>query len=308
MDSSHQRDGPSRLPLHLDSTMVSTFRSCPRKFEYQYIEHLRPTGVSIHLTAGGAYAAGLDAARKRQAQFPESPLPHEDVYRAAFTAFLKEWDGPLDVPDNPKNIHNMLHALELYLQQFHPFYDEVQPLRFSDGSISSEFSFAIPLDIKHPSGDPFVYVGRFDMLGRHVPSDRLVVLDDKTTGSLSSYWMSQWDMRGQFLGYCWACQKLGYNVTDVIVRGTGIMKTDIRFLPVPVQYSMHKLQRWEQELYYTLEQMIFYEQRNHFPYNFADACTSYGGCPMKQLCEAQHPEEWYGAYEKSIWNPIHGDH
>lgn len=297
----------SRLPIYLDSTMVSTFRSCGKKFEYQYVENLRAPGTSIHLTAGSAYAAALHAARVRQFQTPDAPVDLEILYAEAFKAFILEYDASLDAPDEPKNIHNMLHAVELYLQAHHPFYDEVQPLRFPDGKISSEFSFAIPLDIKHPDGDPFVYVGRFDLLGTHVPSSRMVILDDKTTGSLSSHWMSQWDLRGQFLGYCWACQKHGYNVTDVLVRGTGIMKTDIRFMTIPVQYAMHKIQRWEQELYYTIEQMMFYEQRNHFPFNLADACTSYGGCSMKQLCEAKDPAEWYPAYEHHIWNPIQGE-
>src|SRR5574343_1048695 len=51
-----------RFPEVLDSTMLSDFRACPRQFYYGYIRRLRGK-PSIHLHAGGAYAAGLEAAR-----------------------------------------------------------------------------------------------------------------------------------------------------------------------------------------------------------------------------------------------------
>lgn len=300
------------LPTFLDSTMISTFRSCPKKFYWQYMLNLKSLGSNIHLTAGAALASALDAIRQEQAKH-STALPVDHLYEVGFKAFLNDWDGPLDEEEIPpayqaKNIHNMLAVLEAYINEHHPFYDDVQPYRLPDGSVSSEFSFAIPLPTKHPTtNDPFIYVGRFDMLGVYTPSGAACVFDDKTTGSLSTHWTQQWDLRGQFLGYVWACQQLGYPVSHAVVRGTGIMKTDTRFLTIPLSYDNHMIERWYLELLDTLELMKMMNERNHWPYNFADACTSYGGCPMKDLCLAREPAQWFSNYEVRVWNPVTGE-
>jgi len=306
-------DPEAPLPQFIDSSMLSTFRSCPRKFFWQYVHNLRAPGSSIHLAAGSAFAAGLESLRNFQALHPTEPIHAEVLWQAAVPAALKAWnDFPLDLmEDSPKNIHNVLYALELYLNEFHPFYDEVQPLVITqpDGSqkVTTEFSFAIPLPVNHPNGDPFIYVGRFDLLGQYKVNNLLVVLDDKTTGSLGPYWLKQWDMRGQFLGYLWACRKLGYNVSNVVVRGTGLLKTDTNFLSHPLSYPDILIERWEQELYNSLELLKAFHSQNYYPYNFADACSSYGGCPMQQLCQAKEPEDWLNNYVVEKWNPVAED-
>jgi hypothetical protein len=283
--------------------MLSTFRACPKKFYWQYILHLKPMGFNIHLSAGAAYAAALDAIRKLQGKHDE-PLDHETLFLEGFEHFLRSWQGPLDLEEHPKNIHNMLNTLELYLQEFHPFYDDVQPFKLDNGNVTSEFSFALPLPIKHPNGDPFIYVGRFDMLAYYKPGGFNCIYDDKTTGSLGPWWLNQFDMRGQFLGYIWACQQLGYDINSAIVRGTGILKTETKFLTHIIQYEQHMIDRWFETLCQSIEQLIHFEERDIWPYNFADSCSSYGGCPMKTLCEAKNPESWYSDYEVRIWNPV----
>lgn len=295
-----------QLPIYLDSTMVSTFRSCPKKFFWTFVHNLRAPGSSVHLVAGSAFAAGLEAIRNLQALHPEEPLHHEILWLEGVRAALRAVE-PYDEPESPKNLHNVLNALEIYLQEYHPFYDEVQPLVIN-GKPTTEFSFSIPLNIKHPrTGDPFLYVGRFDMLGVYRSNNLLCVLDDKTTGSLGSYWLKQWDMRGQFLGYLWACQKLGYDVHNVIVRGTGLLKTETNFLSLPLSYPQHLIERWEAELYNTIELICHYHEKDYYPYNFADACSAFGGCPMQQLCQAQEPENWLNNYKVEVWNPVTED-
>ena len=52
------------FPQAVDSTMLATFRSCPQKFFRQYVEHWKPKAESVHLVAGGAFAAGIEEARR----------------------------------------------------------------------------------------------------------------------------------------------------------------------------------------------------------------------------------------------------
>jgi hypothetical protein len=299
-------DVPYQLPAFVDSSMLSTFRACPRKFYLTYCHNLKPRGSSIHLVAGSAIAAGLHAIRQAQGN-TDAPLSHDALCEAAIGPFLSAWGDHPNDPEHPKNQHNMFNALELYIEKWHPYYDSVQPLKGADGRATSEFSFAIPLPINHPNGAPFIFVGRFDLLGYYTENNLLVVLDDKTSGSLGSYWMRQWDMRGQFLGYLWALRSLGYDISHVVVRGIGLLKTDTILQHVPLEYPTYLIERWFHELINTIELMKVMYQHQHFPYNFGDACSSYGGCPMKDLCLNKDPDRWLNNYKVEIWNPVGED-
>jgi hypothetical protein len=140
------------------------------------------------------------------------------------------------------------------------------------------------------------------MLGLY--GDRMVILDEKTTSALGTYWMQSWDMRGQFCGYTWACQQLGYSVDHVIVGGVAIQKTQHQFLRVPVQYPNFLIERWYNELLYTLHEMNQCYEAQVWNYNFGDACTSYGGCSFKELCLAENPDLWLNNFEPRTWSPI----
>lgn len=293
------------LPPYIDSTMIASFRSCHQKFYDQFIRNLAPIGSNIHLTAGGAFASGLQAARLYQ--FARSDIQRvDDLMNAAIGPLLRSW-GDLEVDsEHPKNIHNVIYALELYLTEFHPGTDHIQPLRNADTSPTVEFTFAVPLPNLHPiTKEPFIYVGRFDLLGRYRDSNLIVVVDEKTTGSLSSSWTRQWDMRGQFIGYVWACQQLGYTACrDAVVRGIGLYKTETKFLPVPVRYPQHLIDRWYTQLLKTIDDISFCFERNEWNYDFADACSSYGGCPFVDLCKHQTPDPWLSNFQKRTWTPI----
>jgi hypothetical protein len=299
---SQSAEPPFELPIYLDSSMIATYRSCHKKFFWSYIQNLVLDGANIHLTAGGALAVAMDTIRR--AQFGKDPLSVDDLMHLAIGPFLKVWNNLQIDDDHAKSIHRVLLALEKYLELYHPATDEVQPLARADGTPTSEFTFAIPLPVSHPSGDPFIYCGRFDLLGRHTVNDILVVLDEKTTGSLSTAWTRQWDMRGQFLGYVWACQQLGYSVQDVIVRGIGMYKTGPQFLAVPSTYPKHLIDRWYEQLLVTVNEIRWCYENEQWAYDFADACSSYGGCPYVDLCKSRNPSNWFTNYSPRTWSPI----
>lgn len=287
------------LPLAIDSSMLSAFRACPRKFYYNYVLHKVPSGESVHLIAGGAIAAALNASR--EAQFKsETKLPHDELIAPGVSAFIKHW-GDYEAPENhAKSFVNTLEAFDSYMREFHPFDDPVQPLNTN----AAEFSFAIPLNpnLPHPSGDSFIFCGRFDLLGRF--GDIPIVLDEKTTGAFGTYWLQSWDLRGQFIGYVWACRQMGYPVSDAMVRGIAIQKTQTQFMPCPIRYSDHIILRWEQELYLTLQRMIWCWTHDEWSYNFADSCSSYGGCPYKDVCLAKNQDAFISMLKDHTWSPI----
>lgn len=303
MQSSNTEAKPTpSLPLEvIDSSMVNSFRSCRKKFYYNYIRHLQPAGRSVHLVAGGAFAAGVDAARKYW--YNTATPVWDEMLVHAMRAFMREWKDYTAPEGHAKSFHNTFHALMEYFTRYHPEHDPVKPIKKPDGSPATEFSFAIPLPIKHPiTNDPILYAGRFDMLGDW--DGLLTVLDEKTTSALGQSWLDQWKMRGQFIGYCWACQQLGYPVRQVVVRGIGLLKTEIKFLSALQQYPQYLIDRWYEELLNTTNEMVACVKLDHFTYNFGDSCAAYGGCAYSQLCEASEPENWVSNYDVRIWNPL----
>lgn len=293
-------------PLLLDSSMISTFRACRYKFYISYIQRLKPLGVSIHLIAGGAFAAGIEAARI--AQFRDSPgrqLSLDDLCLAAMPAFSKAWGLFESSTEDAKNFHNTFHALERYMLEYPPFNDLVKPYIKPDGMPATEFSFSIPLPVNNPAGEPYLFAGRFDLLGKM--GDLFVIQDEKTTSALGQYWLQQWDLRGQFIGYTWACRQLGYPVDHCIVRGIAIQKTQHQFAVVPVQYSTHLINRWYEELIYTCHEINYCWATGRWGYNLGDACSSYGGCSFKDLCLTNEPEKFLSNFEPNEWTPIQLD-
>ena len=209
-------------------------------------------------------------------------------------------------------------AVESYFTQYAPKTDHVRPYIAADGNPAVEYTFAIPLEPtskfslnpphttyfpKHPSGTPFVYCGRFDMLGSY--QDRPVPLDDKTTGSsIGRNWASQWDLRSQFLGYLWACQQCGIDAREVVVRGIAIQKEQIVHAEAIKQYSNELLGRWYDQLRRDLWRIRNAYDEGHFDFNFGDACTSYGQCTFLNTCASPNPQNWVTEFEVRMWNPL----
>ena len=293
------------LPQHIDSTMLSAFRSCPRKFYHEYILGLRTGDPSIDLHAGAALAAALE--RFYTAIFAELRST-ADAMKECFSCFVNSWgDYPREISDSPKSFDRMWEAIADYLRTYPPHTDHVQPYVSDEGAVTSEFSFAIPLIDDgfpfHPeSGDPFIYCGRFDMLGSY--NGRPCVRDEKTTKYAGATWADQWDLRAQFMGYVWACQHAGLALDTVVVRGIVIQKTQIKQLEAIKIFSDFMIERWYDQLKSDVSRLVDLYSRNYWDYNFGESCTAYGGCNYSSLCKAKDPTVWMPEYSIRRWNPL----
>lgn len=308
------------LPLHIDSTMISAFRSCPQKYLLEFAEGLRPQQPSIDLHAGSMYALALETAYK---EFHTGGRSLSDALAIAEVTFHEAW-GDFEIPPwkkTAKTRDRMWEAVESYFAKYPPRTDHVQPFFNPDGTPTFEFTFAIPLepavpydpkqpDFKdyfplHPSGDPFLYCGRFDMLGTY--NDLPCVKDDKTSGSnpaTDSNWSAKWNLRSQFIGYTWACQQSGIPLDTVIVRGVGILKTKIEHAEAIKVYSNDLRMRWLDQVRRDLWRLVTMAYNEEFDYNFADACTAYGNCLFMDVCQSAQPEQWKTQFVVRHWNPL----
>lgn len=303
------------LPPHIDSTMIAAFRACPQKFWNEFILGLRGDN-SIDLHAGAVFSATLERFyREVWKNGTDTPT----ALARAHSTFIADWgDFIIRKEKHPKTPENMWAAVESYVATYPPKTDPCQPY-FIDDVASFEFSFAIPLDFdgfpRHPSGDPFIYVGRFDMFGRW--NGRPVVRDEKTAQRLESNWAEKWDLRSQFLGYCWALQHNGIKCDTAIVRGVIITTKEIRQVEAIKIYPQFLIDRWFDQLrrdvcrlrylWNEYEKLVEAEQpspNSAFDFNLADSCTAYSGCPYVPLCSSPNPERWYDNFTVKRWNPL----
>lgn len=310
------------LPGHIDSTMMSAFRSCPRKFYNEFVFGLRPTGISIDLHAGGCFAHALEVVRN-EIHIHNRSL--DEALLRANAAFEIRW-GDFEIPEHKKTNKRpdrVWAAVESYFQQYPPRTDHIQPY-FSDGRPTFEFTFAVPLEPAvdsrslvsptgeyqfplHPvTGEPFIYSGRFDMLGSY--DGRPVVEDDKTSGAGHyANWSEKWDLRSQFIGYTWACQQMGIDVSDVVVRGVGIQMTQIAHAEAIKPYSDFLRQRWLEQLRRDLWRLVRCWNEGYWDYDLGETCTSFGNCIFMQSCQSPYEDQWLKTFDVRRWNPLHQD-
>src|SRR3990167_1703704 len=186
------------FPTVLDSTIISAARSCLQKANLEFFEHWKPREPSVHLHAGAAYAAGMEAARTA---FYLQGHSEADSVAAGVQALLVHYGDFECPPDSAKSLERTAGALEFYFSRYRLGEDKAIPMTLPGGKRGIEFSFVEPLDINHPeTGDPLLYSGRMDMLCDY--ENMRLGEDDKTASQLGASWPRQWDLRSQFTGYC----------------------------------------------------------------------------------------------------------
>lgn len=290
------------FPAYVDSSMLACYKSCAVKFWRQYIQHWKSKGGSVHLVAGGAFASGLDATRKA---FYEEGLDSESAIAKGLGALIAKYGDFACPPDSAKSLERMCGAFEFYWDSYPLHQDpENSPLLMASGKRAIEFSFAEPIDVRHPqTGDPILYVGRMDAIYRYAGGNHII--DEKTTSSLGASWSRQWDLRGQFTGYAWGAERAGIKVDGAIIRGVSILKTKYDTQQAITYRPEWQVNRWYEETCEWIERMIFDFNRSKWLHNLADSCADYGGCAFVPICTTQTPDPWLEAnFERRVWNPV----
>jgi hypothetical protein len=289
------------FPHAVDSTMLAAFRSCPQKMLRSYVEHWKPQAESVHLVAGGAFAKGIEVARKA---FFEDHLSAEEAVASGLYACIVKY-GDFECPsDSAKSLERTAGALEFYFEQYPLGADGMDPITLADGRRGIEFSFATPLGINHPvSGAPILYTGRSDLIAEYAGGQYIV--DEKTTSSLGASWSRQWEMRGQFTGYQWAAKEAGIITQGSIVRGVSILKTKYDTQQAITYRTPWEIDRWYEQTIRDLQRMIRCWEEGWWDYAMDGACQEYGGCSMVRVCKSQDPMTWLPVYfEQRVWDPL----
>jgi len=281
---------------------MSAVRSCHKKAELEYLWHYKPKGQSVHLVAGGAFAAGMEAARTA---FWVDQASADDACALGLEALVKHYGDFECPPDSAKSLERTCGAFEFALSVFPLGEDGTEPILLPSGKRGIEFSFAHPLPIPNPeTGDPILYCGRMDQIISY-QSAGIFIEDDKTTSQLGASWANQWHLRSQFTGYAWGCREAGIPVKGVLVRGVSILKTKYDKAEALTYRPDWQIDRWYEQLLRDIKRLVNAWREGYYDYSLDHACTEYGGCPFKQVCLVQDGTNWLEQfYERREWNPL----
>jgi hypothetical protein len=129
--------------------------------------------------------------------------------------------------------------------------------------------------------------------------------DDKTASQLGKTWLDKWRVSNQLTTYCWGAAQYGIPLAGFNMRGVGLYKARYDGVDAITYRRAWQLEEWERNTEATLRDVIRDWERGYFSYNWADACSSYGGCPYLLLCESQEPEAWLPVHFKDRhWDPL----
>jgi hypothetical protein len=289
------------FPDVLDSTILAAFRSCPRKAELEFVEHWRPQTPNVHLHAGAAYAAGLEA--MRTAFYVKGTDP-EEALALGTKALMSAYGDFKCPPDSAKSLERTAGALEFYASRYPLGQDTAIPLTLPGGKRGIEFNFAEPLDIIHPqTGNPLIYAGRMDMCCSY--NGLSLGEDDKTASQLGASWPRQWDLRSQFTGYVWGAARAGIHLDGFLVRGVSILKTKYDTLEAITYRPDWQIERWYTQLQRDIYRFIACWNEGYYDWNLDHACVEYGGCTFARVCQMRDPQQLLEQqFERRRWDPI----
>lgn len=294
-----------QFPEWLDSTMLSSYKSCRRKFWLEYVLNYKPRETSVHLHAGASFAAGLEAARTA---FYVDGADASEASALGLRALLSAYGGFECPADSAKSAERTAGAFEFYLDNYPLGADGAEPITLPGGRRGIEISFAEPLpDVVHPAtGNPILYCGRLDMAAHYAGG--IFIEDDKTTSSLGATWSRQWDLRSQFTGYCWGVREaFKIPANGVLVRGVSILKTKYDTQQAITYRHPWQIEEWLESTLATVRDMQRDWEAGYWRPALDHACNEYGGCTFRQVCLFQPTSQQAALdqyFERRLWNPI----
>ena len=289
------------FPEVIDSSLISTFRSCPQKAFREYFEHWKPGDLSVHLHAGGAFARGVEVTRKA---FHEEGEDAETALALGMAALL-EFYGTFECPaDSAKSAVRMAGALEYYFSQYPLDTDPAVPLLLPSGRRAIEFNGVDPLEIDHPvTGNPLLLSWRFDSICKF--QGLTLGQDEKTTTQLGASWPKQWDLRSQFTAYTWGAQQHGIKLDGFLVRGISILKTKYECMDAITYRPQWQIERWMKQTLRDISRIIECWKEGYWDYALDHACTEFRGCPFRQVCLMSDPQALLEQhFQRRRWDPV----
>lgn len=286
-----------------DSTSLTTFKECPRKYFYSIVCGYAPREQSVHLT----YGIYLHQAVERYHRAKTEGATHEGALRRTLRAMLLQTFG-WNSDDKYKNRYNLIRGMVWYLDAKKD--DPAETVVLSNGKPAVELSFRFQL----PEAPDFLYCGHMDRIASY--AGELYVFDLKSTKrALYSEFFDQYNPHNQMTGYTLGAkvtfkQPVKGVVIDAVQLGVGNLQSpNVGFARFGRGFSLRhpdQLDEWLTTTTYFVKMAARYAEEDFWPMNEA-ACNNFFGCQFRPVC-AKSPRQrktWLEAdYVKREWDPL----
>lgn len=306
------------LQWAIDSSSLSVFKACQRKYFYEIIEGWRSNEQSVHLVFGGAFASSLECFAKRLASGTDREDCIDDAISSALqrTWFGRDVDGngaeivgtgrPWESNHSAKTRETLIRSLVWYFEQYAD--DPVKTVTLADGKAAVELSFQLDLERKTPSGRNYILCGHLDKLAEF--GDSLFIQDQKTSGStISAYFFRKFSPDTQMTLYTLAA-KVVFNtpVSGVMIDAAQIAVGFTAFARSITTRTEGQLNEFLESLEkHWLPLMEKCAAEGYYPMNEA-SCQNFGGCQFIDVCSKDPAlrENFLRATftQKDPWNPL----
>lgn len=291
-----------------DSVSRGAMKKCPRYYQLTIVQGWQTRAQKVDLVFG----IWMHEAREKYYKERARNATHDYALDAAVQYALHvTWDRDLGRPwfsDNPnKNRHTLLRSIIWYLDQWRD--DPFSTIILPSGNPAVELSFNYDSGLRSTFGQPILLCGHIDRLvsinGMTLPTD--LKTTKSTIGTASSGYFLQFNPDDQMTGYCHATQqKYGITVTGIVIDAVQVAVGFSRMLRGHSPRSQSQIDEWFAGFHELTQRAEAYARSGFYPMN-EKACTMYGGCEMRPICQrpAAIRERFLAAdYAQRVWDPL----
>jgi hypothetical protein len=279
-----------------DSTSLTTFLDCPRKYYYRIVCGYATREQSVHLTFGINLHSAIEAYHHAQAQ----GLDYQPSLRAAVRKALRDCAG-WHSDDPHKNPETLIRTVVWYLDSVARS-DTATTLILANGKPAVELSFRFEL----PSGH--LYCGHLDRVADF--GDQSYVFDMKSTKrALYPEYFAQFSPHNQMSGYAVAGKiALARPVAGVVIDAAQVGVTFSRFARGMAARPPGVLDEWLDQTAQWIRLAGRYADgpEGAWPMNLS-SCDKFFGCEFRGVCSKSPAQRksWLEAdFVHRLWDPL----
>ena len=307
----------------IDSTLIKTYRSCQKKYDYFQNQHYVSKSRKAAPSFGIAMHEGIAQFREQRKKGTPYPLALEIGQAALQQAYQKHMPPESQsevMQDDRRSLNN---AIRLYIG----FCQHYEPLGYKYHQIEVPFALLLgQIEIPNPlanESDPLmklkkdvIYVGIIDAIIEW--QNRLFISDVKSTASnISETYLNGYKMDQGLPGYTLAARELlGVNTNHGLVHAFWVQKEakvkgkplDEYYHTKEVYWDNAQLEEWTQNTLQTVQEIEMHQVSGQWQMNFSYSCTAYnspcdyfGICTLPQEARKQRLEM---DFKKAIWTPL----
>lgn len=295
----------TKIQFAWDSTTIGALKTCPRLYQYQYVDGWSPKGDAIHLRFGGEYHKALEEYDDFRNQGDDHETALRNVVRALLVR-IADWDP--DVTSRAGTYKNPRTLVSLVIDYCDKFSDDpAKTVVRENGEMATELSFRFELDwgpttlkdIKiadvmceeEKVGEghefveqPYILCGHLDRVVEF--NSDIMVMDRKTTTTTpSAYFFDQFSPNNQMSLYTIAGQVvLNMPIKGIIIDAAQVLLEKPNTFVRGFTYRTPDLSKeWLDDLKFWLHSAETYATLNYWPMNDT-ACDKFGGCRFRGVC------------------------